>query len=209
MVNLTRIYTRTGDDGQTHLGDMSRTSKTDVRLLAYADTNEANAAIGVALAAGELPDDIRATLLRVQNDLFDVGADLCTPLQPTYEYPPLRVEQAWVDELEADCDAYLQRVEKLRSFILPGGTVGSAHLHVATTVVRRAERAAWAAIAAYGDQPGTGTKGEGGVNPLTATYLNRLSDLLFVLARVANLPIGGDVLWQPGGGRAQAPGQEK
>jgi len=209
MVNLTRIYTRTGDDGQTHLGDMSRTSKTDVRLLAYADTNEANAAIGVALAAGELPDDIRATLLRVQNDLFDVGADLCTPLQPTYEYPPLRVEQAWVDELEADCDAYLQRVEKLRSFILPGGTVGSAHLHVATTVVRRAERAAWAAIAAYGDQPGKGTKGEGGVNPLTATYLNRLSDLLFVLARVANLPIGGDVLWQPGGGRAQAPGQEK
>jgi cob(I)alamin adenosyltransferase len=119
------------------------------------------------------------------------------------------VEQAWVDELEADCDAYLQRVEKLRSFILPGGTVGSAHLHVATTVVRRAERAAWAAIAAYGDQPGTGTKGEGGVNPLTATYLNRLSDLLFVLARVANLPIGGDVLWQPGGGRAQAPDQKK
>jgi cob(I)alamin adenosyltransferase len=209
MVNLTRIYTRTGDDGQTHLGDMSRTSKTDVRLLAYADTNEANAAIGVALAAGELPDDIRATLLRVQNDLFDVGADLCTPLQPTYEYPPLRVEQAWVDELEADCDAYLERVEKLRSFILPGGTVGSAHLHVATTVVRRAERAAWAAIAAYGDQPGTGTKGEGGVNVLTATYLNRLSDLLFVLARVANLPIGGDVLWQPGGGRAQAPDKKK
>ena len=209
MVNLTRIYTRTGDDGKTHLGDMSRTSKTDVRLLAYADTNEANAAIGVALAAGELPEDLRATLLRVQNDLFDVGADLCTPLQPTYEYPPLRVEQAWIDELEADCDRYLERVEKLRSFILPGGTVGSAHLHVATTVVRRAERAAWAAIDAYGDQPGTGTKGEGGVNVLTATYLNRLSDLLFVLARVANLPIGGDVLWQPGGGRAEVPGVKK
>jgi len=208
MVNLTRIYTRTGDDGRTHLGDMSRTNKTDVRLLAYADTNEANAAIGVALAAGELPEDIRATLLRVQNDLFDVGADLCTPLQPSYEYAPLRVEQAWVDELEADCDAYLQRVEKLRSFILPGGTVGSAHLHLATTVVRRAERAAWAAIDAYGDQPGDGTKGHGGVNVLTAKYLNRLSDLLFVLARVANLPIGGDVLWQPGGGRAQAPRQK-
>ena len=156
MVNLTRIYTRTGDDGQTHLGDMSRTSKTDVRLLAYADANEANAAIGVALAAGDLPDDMRATLLRVQNDLFDVGADLCTPLQETYEYPPLRVEAAWIDELEADCDRYLERVEKLRSFILPGGTVGSAHLHVATTVVRRAERQAWAAIAAYGDQPGCG-----------------------------------------------------
>lgn len=208
MVNLTRIYTRTGDDGRTHLGDMSRTSKADVRLLAYADTNEANATIGVALAAGELPQDIRATLLRVQNDLFDVGADLCTPLQPTYEYPPLRVEQVWIDELEADCDRYLERVEKLRSFILPGGTVGAAHLHVATTVVRRAERATWAAIDAYGDQPGTGTKGEGGVNVLAATYLNRLSDLLFVLARVANLPIGGDVLWQPGGGRAKAPGEK-
>jgi cob(I)alamin adenosyltransferase len=205
MVNLTRIYTRTGDDGQTHLGDMSRTSKTDVRLQAYADANEANAAIGVAVAAGELPDDVRATLLRVQNDLFDVGADLCTPLQPTYEHPPLRVQAAWVDELEADCDRYLERVEKLRSFILPGGSVGSAHLHVATTVVRRAERHAWAAIAAYGDQPGDGTKGAGGVNPLTATYLNRLSDLLFVLARVANLDHGGDVLWEPGGGRAVKP----
>lgn len=205
MVNLTRIYTRTGDDGHTHLGDMSRTSKTDIRLQAYADTNEANAAIGVALAAGELGEDVRATLLRVQNDLFDVGADLCTPLQETYEYPPLRVEARWVEELEADCDRYLQRVEKLRSFILPGGTVGSAYLHVATTVVRRAERQAWAAIAAYGDTPGTGTKGEGGVNVLTATYLNRLSDLLFVLARVANLRTGGDVLWQPGGGRAQPP----
>src|SRR6476660_1941042 len=96
MVNLTRIYTRTGDDGQTHLGDMSRTSKTDVRLLAYADANEANAAIGVALAAGDLRADLRTTLTRVQNDLFDVGADLCTPLQATYEYPPLRVEAAWV-----------------------------------------------------------------------------------------------------------------
>lgn len=208
MVNLTRIYTRTGDDGQTHLGDLSRTSKTDVRLLAYADANEANAAIGVALAAGDLPDDVRTTLLRVQNDLFDVGADLCTPLQESYEYPPLRVEAAWIDELEADCDRYLERVEKLRSFILPGGTVGSAHLHVATTVVRRAERQAWAALEAYGDQPGA-AKGEGGVNVLTAKYLNRLSDLLFVLARVANLPIGGDVLWQPGGGRAEGPPARK
>ena len=205
MVNLTRIYTRTGDDGMTHLGDMSRTSKNDLRLLAYADANEANAAIGVALAAGELRDDLRQTLTRIQNDLFDVGADLCTPLQETYEYPPLRVEAAWNDELEADCDRYLTEVEKLRSFILPGGTVGSAHLHVATTVVRRAERQAWAAIAAHGDQPGTGAKGQGGVNVLTAKYLNRLSDLLFVMARVANLPIGGDVLWQPGGGRAARP----
>ena len=201
MVNLTRIYTRTGDDGQTHLGDMSRTSKTDVRLLAYADANEANAAIGVALAAGELPDDIRATLLRIQNDLFDVGADLCTPLQETYEYPPLRVEAAWIDELETDCDHYLERVEKLRSFILPGGTVGSAHLHVATTVVRRAERQTWAAIAEYGDQPGSG-RGQGGVNVLTAKYLNRLSDLLFILSRGVNQDApGGEPLWEPGAGQ--------
>ena len=210
MVNLTRIYTRTGDDGQTHLGDMSRTSKNDLRLLAYADTNEANAQIGVALAAdSDLPDDVRATLTRVQNDLFDVGADLCTPLQETYEFPPLRVQQEWIDELEADCDTYLERVEKLRSFILPGGTLTSAHLHVATTVVRRAERQAWAAIEACGDQPGDGTKGVGGVNVLTAKYLNRLSDLLFILALVANLPIGGDVMWQPGGGRAEAPERRK
>ena len=207
MVNLTRIYTRTGDDGRTHLGDMSRTSKNDLRLHAYADANEANAAIGVAIAAGGLTDDVKATLTRVQNDLFDVGADLCTPLQESYEYPPLRVDAAWVDELEADCDRYLAQVEKLRSFILPGGTVGSAYLHVATTVVRRAERSAWAAIDAHGTEPGTGTKGEGGVNVLTAKYLNRLSDLLFILARVANLPIGGDVLWQPGGGRAEVPGR--
>ena len=204
MVNLTRIYTRTGDDGMTHLGDMSRTSKTDVRLQAYADANEANAAIGVAVAAGDLREDVRATLLRIQNDLFDVGADLCTPLQETYDYPPLRVQQQWIDELEADCDSYLGELEKLRSFILPGGTPGAAYLHVATTVARRAERHAWAAMNAYGDQPGK-AKGEGGVNVLTAKYLNRLSDLLFVLARVANLPIGGDVLWQPGGGRAPVP----
>ena len=204
MVNLTRIYTRTGDDGTTALGDFSRTRKTDPRLAAYADTNEANASLGVAVAGGSLRDDVVAVLVRVQNDLFDVGADLCTPLQETYEYPPLRVLAAWVDELEADCDRYLAEVEKLRSFILPGGTIGSAHLHVATTVVRRAERSAWAAIEAYGTEPGSG-KGDGGVNRLTATYLNRLSDLLFILARVANLPIGGDVLWQPGGGRSTAP----
>jgi len=206
MVNLTRIYTRTGDDGMTHLGDMSRTSKTDVRLTAYADANEANAAIGVALAAGGLREDVRATLTRIQNDLFDVGADLCTPLQQTYEYPPLRVQQVWIDELEADCDRYLGELEKLRSFILPGGTVGAAHLHLALTVVRRAERSVWAAVEAYGTEPGD-VRGEGGVNPVTAAYLNRLSDLLFVLARCANLP-GGDVLWAPGGGREQAPGRK-
>ena len=190
MVNLTRIYTRTGDDGQTHLGDMSRTSKNDVRLLAYADANEANAAIGVAIAAGDLRDDVVATLTRVQNDLFDVGADLCTPLQESYEYPPLRVEAAWIDELEADCDRYLAELEKLRSFILPGGTPGAALLHTARTVVRRAERTAWAAVADHGDT----------ISPWPARYLNRLSDLLFILSRVANTDTG-DVMWRPGGDR--------
>ena len=203
MVNLTRIYTRTGDDGSTALGDLSRTRKTDPRLAAYADANEANAAIGVAVACGNLPGDVRAVLTRVQNDLFDVGADLATPLQSTYEFPPLRVKAEWVTELEADCDDYLSRLEKLRSFILPGGTAGAAHLHLALTVVRRAERSVWAAIEAYGTEPGE-ARGEGGVNPVTAMYLNRLSDLLFVLARCANLP-GGDVLWAPGGGREEAP----
>ncbi|MBK6887783.1 MAG: cob(I)yrinic acid a,c-diamide adenosyltransferase [Tetrasphaera sp.] len=204
MVNLTRIYTRTGDDGTTGLGDFSRTAKTDPRLQAYADVNEANAALGVAVACGGLRPDVRETLLRVQNDLFDVGADLATPLRPSYTYPPLRVEAAWVDELEADCDRYNAELEKLRSFILPGGSAGSAYLHVATTVVRRAERSAWAAREAYGDQP-TPEDTPGGINPVTTRYLNRLSDLLFILARVANLDHGGDVLWRPGGGRAQDP----
>ncbi len=204
MVNLTRIYTRTGDDGTTSLGDLSRTRKTDPRLAAYADANEANAVIGVAVACGGLPDDVRAVLLRVQNDLFDVGADLSTPLQESYEYPPLRVKDEWVAELEADCDRYLERLEKLRSFILPGGTAGAAYLHQSLTVVRRAERSTWAAVEAHGTEPGS-TRGEGGVNLVAATYLNRLSDLLFVLARTANAGAGGDVLWRPGGGRADEP----
>ena len=208
MVNLTRIYTRTGDDGTTGLGDFSRTRKTDPRLEAYADVNEANAVIGVVLATGTLDDDVRAILGRVQNDLFDVGADLSTPLLENPEYPPLRVQREWVDELEADCDTQNARLEKLRSFILPGGTVAAAHLHQATTVVRRAERATWAAIEAHGTETGT-AKGEGGVNPTAAAYLNRLSDLLFILARVANLGAGGDVLWQPGGGRAEAPSKAR
>ncbi|WP_370893485.1 cob(I)yrinic acid a,c-diamide adenosyltransferase [Janibacter sp. GXQ6167] len=204
MVNLTKIYTRTGDDGTTALGDFSRTRKTDSRLQAYADTNEANAAIGIAVASGNLRDDVVATLTRVQNDLFDIGADLSTPLQREYAHPPLRVEAEWIDELEADCDRYLAELEPLRSFILPGGTPGSAYLHLATTIVRRAERSAWAAIADYGTEAGD-ARGSGGVNPLATRYLNRLSDLLFVLARVANLDAGGDVLWQPGGGRVAKP----
>ncbi|MCA1782431.1 MAG: cob(I)yrinic acid a,c-diamide adenosyltransferase [Dermatophilaceae bacterium] len=209
MVNLTKIYTRTGDQGTTALGDFSRIPKTDVRLAAYADTNEANAAIGVALASGGLPEDVSTVLIRVQNDLFDVGADLSVPLRTEYDYEPLRVKEEWIGELEIDCDAYLERVEPLRSFILPGGTLAAAHLHLALTIVRRAERSAWAAVEAYGTEPGS-EKGTGGVNPLTATYLNRLSDLLFIIARVANVGrhgagTSGDVLWQPGGGRAVAP----
>ena len=200
MVNLTRIYTRTGDQGTTALGDFSRTHKTDPRLAAYADANEANAAIGVAIACGQLSDEIAATLGRIQNELFDVGADLCMPLAQHYDYPPLRVAQPWIDDLETDCDHYLEQLEPLRSFILPGGSAGAAYLHVATTVVRRAERSVWAALGVYGDQPGPG-KGEGRVNPLTATYLNRLSDLLFLASRVANRTVG-DVLWVPGTDRA-------
>lgn len=204
MVNLTKIYTRTGDEGTTALGDFSRTHKTDTRLQAYADSNEANAVIGVAIASGGLDEEVVATLTRVQNDLFDLGADLATPLLENPKYPPLRVKQQWIDELEADCDRYLEQVEPLRSFILPGGTAAAAHLHHATTVVRRAERSAWAAREEYGEEVAD-ERGVGGVNPLTTTYLNRLSDLLFILARVANLPIGGDVLWQPGGGREERP----
>ncbi len=200
MVNLTRIYTRTGDDGTTGLGDFSRTSKNDPRLVAYADVDETNSAIGVALTHGGLDEAVVATLARVQNDLFDVGADLCTPLTAaTPAHPPLRVTEAYVDDLEAACDRFNDELSPLRSFILPGGSVGAAQLHVARTVCRRAERAVWAAVDAYG------TEAEGSVNPLTARYLNRLSDLLFILCRVANVAHGGDVLWQPGGGRATPP----
>jgi cob(I)alamin adenosyltransferase len=197
MVVLSRIYTRTGDDGTTALGDFSRTAKTDPRLVAYADCDETGAAIGVAIACGDLPDDMAALLQRVQNDLFDVGADLCNPLAASYAHPPLRVQEAWIDELEQACDSFGEPLETLRSFVLAGGTVASAHLHVARTVARRAERSTWAAIEAYG------TGEDGGVNPLTARYLNRLSDLLFILGRAANHGRGGDVLWQPGGGREQ------
>ena len=190
MVNLTRIYTRTGDAGETRLGDMSTTSKTDLRLQAYATVDEANAHLGVALATGELDDDVVAVLTHVQNDLFDVGADLCTPVVPDPEYPPLRIEQEYVDRLEGWCDAYNDQLPALRSFILNGGTPASAQLHVARTVVRRAERDAWAAWSEHAEA----------MNKLAITYLNRLSDLLFILARHANREVG-DVLWVPGGDR--------
>ncbi|MGH3300645.1 MAG: cob(I)yrinic acid a,c-diamide adenosyltransferase [Streptosporangiaceae bacterium] len=191
-VVLSRIYTRTGDDGTTALGDMSRARKTDPRLAAYADTDEANSAIGVAVTLGQLPDNIRQTLLRVQNELFDVGADLCNPVTASPAYPPLRVDERYIRALERSCDEFNAGLPVLRSFVLPGGTAAAALLHVARTVVRRAERSAWAAIEVHGDT----------MNPLTATYLNRLSDLLFILARKANEPVG-DVLWKPGGEREQ------
>jgi cob(I)alamin adenosyltransferase len=191
MVNLTRIYTRTGDDGTTSLGDLSRTGKNDPRLQAYADVDEANSTIGYALALGDVIPEIAALLGQVQNDLFDVGADLCTPIVADPAVPPLRVTSAYVEALEVACDEHNDRLDKLRSFILPGGTPSAALLHIARTVVRRAERSTWLALSQYGDA----------MNPLTAQYLNRLSDLLFILAREANTPAGGgtgDVLWEPG-----------
>jgi cob(I)alamin adenosyltransferase len=194
MVILSKIYTRTGDGGSTRLGDNSEVAKTDLRLAAYADVDEANSAIGVAIASGGLGDAINATLTRIQHDMFDVGADLCTPVTDDPEYPPLRVEQDYIDRLEGYCDAYMEGLPVLRSFVLPGGTPGAALLHVARTITRRAERAAWAAMAEHGDT----------MNPLAAKYLNRLSDLFFILSRVANQPGNGgagDVLWEPGANR--------
>jgi cob(I)alamin adenosyltransferase len=189
-VVLSRIYTRTGDDGTTALGDMSRTAKTDPRLAAYAEVDTTNAAIGAVLALGDPAAELATILTRVQNDLFDVGADLSTPIVDNPPYEPLRVTDAYVERLESDCDAFNERLETLRSFVLPGGTPAAALLHQARTAARTAERATWAAIEAYGD----------GINPLTARYLNRLSDLLFILGREANREHGGDVLWSPGGG---------
>ena len=144
----------------------------------------------MVLATGGLDDEVAAVLTHVQNDLFDVGADLCTPVVPDPEYPPLRIEQDYVDRLEGWCDRWNEELPKLRSFILNGGTVAAAHLHVARTVCRRAERSAWAAHEEYAES----------MNPLATTYLNRLSDLLFILARHANRELG-DVLWVPGGER--------
>lgn len=190
MVNLTRIYTRTGDDGSTALGDFSRTSKTDSRLAAYADVDEANSSIGVAVTLGDLEPEIVALLTGIQNDLFDVGADLCTPVTPNPEHAPLRIEPSDITRLEGYCDQYNSRLEPLRSFILPGGSPGAALLHVARTTVRRAERTTWLAIHEHGPS----------MNALPAQYLNRLSDLLFILCRFANRETG-DVLWVPGGER--------
>ena len=185
-VHLTRIYTRTGDDGTTALGDMSRAAKTGLRVSAYGDVDEANSAIGVAIELGSLSDDIASLLRAIQNDLFDVGADLATPIVPDPKWPPLRIDATYVERLEQACDRHNEPLSKLDSFVLPGGTAGSALLHVARTVTRRAERTTWALIEVEPDQ----------TNGVTATYLNRLSDLLFILSRTANEAVG-DVTWKP------------
>ena len=186
-VHLTRIYTRTGDDGTTGLSDFSRVPKNDARLAAYADCDEANAAIGVAVALGQASAPILNVLTQIQNDLFDAGADLSTPVVENPAHPPLRITQSYIDRLESWCDEFNEPLPALNSFVLPGGTPLSALLHVARAVARRAERAAWRAVEAHPDS----------VSVLPAKYLNRLSDLLFILSRAANPD--GDVLWRPGG----------
>lgn len=191
-VHLTRIYTRTGDDGTTGLSNFERVSKSDVRLEAYADCDETGAAIGLALAIGSPDQALSDVLMAVQNDLFDAGADLATPIEEDPKYPPLRIEGEYIERLERWIDHYNEQLTALDSFILAGGTALAAYLHAARTICRRAERTAWRAVEAH---PET-------TSALPAKYLNRLSDLLFVLARVAN--DGNDVKWKPGGQRRAA-----
>lgn len=186
-VRLTRIYTRGGDAGETSLGDGARVSKLDPRIGAYGTTDEVNSLLGLVRADG-CPAELDGPLGRIQNELFDVGADLCVPFEVEGR---LRVVQSMVDRLEDDCDAFNESLPELKSFVLPGGTTASAGLHVARTVCRRAERETLLAARQYD------------VNPLVAVYLNRLSDLLFILARSANALAGADEpLWKPGASRA-------
>jgi cob(I)alamin adenosyltransferase len=179
-VNLTRIYTRLGDSGETHLGDMSRVPKTHGRIEAYGTVDELNAQIGLALAVAAMPAEYAGWLRRIQNDLFDVGADIAAPEDPERER--LRVIPEQTEWLEQRCDEVNATLEPLKSFVLPGGTPAAAHLHICRTVCRRAERRA----VACGEQ----------LNPEVVRYLNRLSDLLFILSRGAN--DGDEPLWQPG-----------
>jgi cob(I)alamin adenosyltransferase len=183
-VRLTRIYTRAGDAGETSLGDGSRVPKTDPRIEAYGTVDELNSLIGLALAA-DLPDEVRPWLEEIQNDLFDIGADLSVPVEDERER--LRVEQAQVSRIEELCDLVNARLEPLKSFVLPGGSEAAARLHVARAVCRRAERLA------------VGLAETTSVNPVAIAYLNRLSDLLFILARAANP--GSEILWKPGSSR--------
>jgi cob(I)alamin adenosyltransferase len=181
-VRLTRIYTRGGDGGETSLGDGSRVSKLDCRIAAFGTVDEVNSLLGLALAAAP-PDGIREVLERLQNELFDVGADISVPFGNSDR---LRVSQAQIDALEADCDRFNADLPELKSFVLPGGSELAARLHVARAVCRRAER----------DVLDTAAQVEVELNPLVLIYLNRLSDLLFILARAANP--GTEVLWKPG-----------
>ncbi|MFS0737853.1 cob(I)yrinic acid a,c-diamide adenosyltransferase [Sphingomonas sp. 1P06PA] len=189
MVKLTKIYTRTGDAGETGLVDGSRLSKAHPRMEAIGDIDEANSAIGVALTH-PMAEPVRAMLGRIQNELFDLGADVATPGE---DFAPsemtLRVLPEQVARLEREIDAMNERLEPLRSFILPGGDPAAAALHLARAITRRAERAA---VAAHAATP---------LNPVALEYLNRLSDHLFVLCRLANLDQSGDVLWVPGATR--------
>jgi cob(I)alamin adenosyltransferase len=184
-VRLTRIYTRAGDSGETSLGDGSRVPKLDCRIGAFGTVDELNATLGVVLAEPTLPELLREPLHAIQNDLFDVGADLCVPFGVTDR---LRIEQAHIDRLEVLCDELNAGLPPLKSFVLPGGTEAAARLHVARTTCRRAEREALAASE------------EHEINPLVLAYLNRLSDFLFIAARTANATAGRDEpLWKPGG----------
>ncbi|MGR3805247.1 cob(I)yrinic acid a,c-diamide adenosyltransferase [Marinibacterium profundimaris] len=190
MVVLNKIYTRTGDKGDTALGDGTRVAKHAARVTAYGTVDELNAHVGMARQVAEGETDV--ALSRIQNDLFDLGADLCRPdlaADETAEYPPLRMVEAQTTRLEAEIDVMNVVLEPLRSFVLPGGTALSAHLHVCRTVARRAERLA------------VELAGEEEVNPHAVRYLNRLSDWFFVAARVANDNGKADVLWTPGANR--------
>lgn len=186
-VRINRVYTKVGDDGTTALGDGTRIPKTDPRIGAYAEAEETNTAIGIAIELGSLPTELTNVLRSVQNDLFDVGADLATPIAESPKYPPLRVTDEYIERLEGWCDQFNEPLPKLQSFILPGGSGGAALLHNSRTVARRAERAGWTLIEHDPDY----------TNTLAVKYLNRLSDLLFILARHSTSE--GDVLWQPGG----------
>lgn len=192
-VRLTKIYTRGGDRGETSLGDGSRVSKLDPRVAAYGAVDELNSQIGLVLALDELDPDLRVPLARIQNDLFDLGASLSVPFAPQTDprteprTERLRVTQAQIDELEQLCDRYNESLPELKSFVLPGGTEAAARLHLARTVCRRAELTALA------------TAAETAIDPLVTVYLNRLSDLLFILARTANAD-GSEPVWRPGGG---------
>jgi cob(I)alamin adenosyltransferase len=186
MVYLDRIYTKSGDEGQTSLGDGHRVAKTDRRIRAYGGVDELNSAIGVALASG-VPERIAPWLRHIQNDLFDLGADLCVPESPTPRpKPPLRVIPEQVAALEQWIDEVMVDLSALTSFVLPGGSLASAHLHLARTICRRVEIGVLELAA---NEP---------VNPQVVIYLNRLSDLLFVLARDSNAGGKGDILWVPG-----------